>query len=685
MNILSVYSPQVEARPENDRPNAVRRDTQRTDATRSRASSPDQRIDEDAVPERRNVGRKNPRVDFATLLALLADAGPKVRAELLAQIPADGVSLIDKFLDGTAQSFGGDATDALRYGILTDQRAATTGDGAFHTVLSQTNEPALSTATTREPVANDAHQHAREILSRIATTRGTSADQLKALGDEEAADLRVALDALLARAGTPSGLAIAGAAETAAASAIASATANTRNAADVSIPVVDTNALAPELQYKLGRVIERMKSEYGHDVKVVETVRSQERQDFLFEQGRTRPGDIVTWTRTSAHALGDAVDVNIDGKWNNAEGFARLQRIAREEGLRTLGVRDPGHLELADASRSQNTFNARFNASVSQARNTTPLVATPAMQSGIAQVAQVAGAAGVARIAEPGVGRGTYTPREGAGGGVADGLKTDSVSAVSATTASNSGQGASGRGLGEDASRSSQHERAMPPVRNNKPSPPGDATLMGAPSIVVPVTGTTSAVAAQHAGASAGVRAAERVADMQDQRDNAPAGSMSRMTLSVDAPDGGQDRITVDVRGTSVGTRIDTDSINADRLRMHTADLQDALGRHGLESESVRIGSTARTDTTDARLLHGERDGAKLVAAQQSAGNEGAMNHGQRERAALAREWERQETARDTARDTHDEQQRDASKRGAREDAHDGHRGRRETFNWSNT
>lgn len=35
---------------------------------------------------------------------------------------------------------------------------------------------------------------------------------------------------------------------------------------------------------------------------ITETYRSQERQNYLYAQGRTRPGSIVTWTRTSNHS-----------------------------------------------------------------------------------------------------------------------------------------------------------------------------------------------------------------------------------------------------------------------------------------------------------------------------------------------------------------------------------------------
>jgi hypothetical protein len=84
----------------------------------------------------------------------------------------------------------------------------------------------------------------------------------------------------------------------------------------------------------------------GHDVEVAEAGRSQDRQDYLFAQGRTRPGPVVTWTRHSEHTRGRAVDVTIDGGWDDTAAFRLLQRVAREEGLQTLGARDPGHLQL---------------------------------------------------------------------------------------------------------------------------------------------------------------------------------------------------------------------------------------------------------------------------------------------------------------------------------------------------
>ena len=108
----------------------------------------------------------------------------------------------------------------------------------------------------------------------------------------------------------------------------------------------DLAALSPELRNRLERIVDRMQSEFGHTVEVVETVRTQERQEALFAQGRTTPGTIVTWTRASNHIEGRAADVIIDGSYGNPQAYERLSRVASEEGVRTLWPRDPGHVEL---------------------------------------------------------------------------------------------------------------------------------------------------------------------------------------------------------------------------------------------------------------------------------------------------------------------------------------------------
>ena len=49
----------------------------------------------------------------------------------------------------------------------------------------------------------------------------------------------------------------------------------------------------------------------GIDIFITETYRSQERQNYLYDQGRTRKGQIVTWTRNSNHTSRMAWDIAV--------------------------------------------------------------------------------------------------------------------------------------------------------------------------------------------------------------------------------------------------------------------------------------------------------------------------------------------------------------------------------------
>jgi hypothetical protein len=162
------------------------------------------------------------------------------------------------------------------------------------------------------------------------------------------------------------------------------------------------------------------------------------------------------------------------------------------------------------------------------------------------------------------------------------------------------------------------------------------------------------------------VSAADRVADVQQLQADAPAGAMSRMTLDVDGPNGPQ-RITVDLRGNSVGAHITTDADSADRMRMHTGELQDALERHGLTADSVRISNTPRVDP-NAAVMKTERDavGLAIGAAAQSSGGDQAAGQGAPRDRSTAREWEREFDKQEQARKARDEQRQNSGQRGQR-------------------
>lgn len=82
------------------------------------------------------------------------------------------------------------------------------------------------------------------------------------------------------------------------------------------------------------------------DFTIVSGVRTKAQQEALYQQGRSGPGKIVTWTMDSRHLLqddgyGHALDVApyVDGgiDWNNTENFYILSTIMFRSAME-LGV-----------------------------------------------------------------------------------------------------------------------------------------------------------------------------------------------------------------------------------------------------------------------------------------------------------------------------------------------------------
>lgn len=393
-------------------------------------------------------------------------------------------------------------------------------------------------------------------LPQLPAEGGSIVDKLL---DDDAGELirsatRGALDALLSQANTP---------------------------ADTASPINDLEAVTPELRARVQRVIERMKSEYGHEVTVVESARSQARQDFLFEQGRTRPGQVVTWTRDSAHTRGEAVDVVVDGSWDNAAGFARLQRIANEEGLHTLGMKDPGHLEWVG-------HGARAAEHAAPAASDT-LTAAVQRQGASASVAQVAGVAQVARVADT-----NHAAAPTLGDDAAAYL---AQSTVTPGGSSESQGNAFGRGERDEPGKQLYNGRTL---GLNPHRASGETTsYVGTQGAASGAPALTGAERTTTGGGAAGSEQAQRVSDIQAMRADAPAGPLSRMTLNVENANGTQDRITVNLRGKMVDTFIATDASSAERMKLRTGELHESMIRHGLDADSVRISGTAPTMSGD--------------------------------------------------------------------------------------
>lgn len=90
----------------------------------------------------------------------------------------------------------------------------------------------------------------------------------------------------------------------------------------------------------LARVVKRAIALSRQDFSVLEGVRTQARQNELYAQGRTKPGNIVTWTRTSNHfkntktGYGHAVDlVPYPVDWNDLGKFDRISAAMFEAAM----------------------------------------------------------------------------------------------------------------------------------------------------------------------------------------------------------------------------------------------------------------------------------------------------------------------------------------------------------------
>ena len=120
---------------------------------------------------------------------------------------------------------------------------------------------------------------------------------------------------------------------------------------DVTKACRDLDELLPEV--KKGAILFLDECERkGLDVLVTETYRSQERQNYLYEQGRTRPGKKVTWTKKSKHTSRRAFDIckNVKGhEFDDSAFFKKCADIAIKLGF-TAGYywdkQDMPHIQL---------------------------------------------------------------------------------------------------------------------------------------------------------------------------------------------------------------------------------------------------------------------------------------------------------------------------------------------------
>lgn len=93
------------------------------------------------------------------------------------------------------------------------------------------------------------------------------------------------------------------------------------------------------------KVVKRAAALSSQDFTVLEGVRTPARQKELYAQGRTKPGNVVTWTMTSNHFInkktgfGHAVDLApwpID--WNDIKKFDAIAKVMFQA-AKDLGIR----------------------------------------------------------------------------------------------------------------------------------------------------------------------------------------------------------------------------------------------------------------------------------------------------------------------------------------------------------
>lgn len=149
---------------------------------------------------------------------------------------------------------------------------------------------------------------------------------------------------------------------------------------DVYTACRDVSELTPNAQKACNLFLQKCE-ESGLNVLVTETYRSQERQNYLYEQGRSRSGKIVTWTKNSRHTSRRAWDIcqNVKGKEYSDSGFFKAcGDIAKSLGITWGGTwkqADTPHFEIdtnwnyEEENEMTEVERTKFNALVEAVEN----------------------------------------------------------------------------------------------------------------------------------------------------------------------------------------------------------------------------------------------------------------------------------------------------------------------------
>lgn len=129
----------------------------------------------------------------------------------------------------------------------------------------------------------------------------------------------------------------------------------------------DINELNPIAQ-KACRLFLQACEKNGIKIFITETYRSQERQNYLYEQGRSREGNIVTWTKKSNHTGRMAWDIACYPPNNlyDSKTLRKAGEIATSMGITwggTWNTPDKPHFEVtADFEyKEEENLEKRYN------------------------------------------------------------------------------------------------------------------------------------------------------------------------------------------------------------------------------------------------------------------------------------------------------------------------------------
>jgi peptidoglycan L-alanyl-D-glutamate endopeptidase CwlK len=114
--------------------------------------------------------------------------------------------------------------------------------------------------------------------------------------------------------------------------------------------------------------------EKGVNPLLVETYRPQTRQNYLYAQGRTAPGNKITWTLNSIHTLRNAVDVipqrSVNGKmtaiWNSKDKetlkiISIMTKYGFEAGANWSSSPDSPHFQIKGVSTTEDEYSKANN------------------------------------------------------------------------------------------------------------------------------------------------------------------------------------------------------------------------------------------------------------------------------------------------------------------------------------